>query len=464
MHQECKHPSIDKESLRRVLMSCRGSHLCATVSTDLRDLPGGEQHGGGYATPTDRLHEVKKGAVEGMRLILDGAENDARDLSAVEQKAFDFLSGQIQVAEKAIHARANPDKPRPLGSRSRSGASRSEWTDSNGRPVTVLGRNESVAEAVAQHTGLHQGQIPSTSLARVIQGMVTGEQAEQITASGMQASLLTGSDPDGGFFVNPTLAGEMIDHARARSTAIEAGVRTMVMESPEVRIVRVDDDPAFEFTGEGSKFPESQPPFGMVRLVAKKLGVTIPVSRELIEDAIGLQAELDRLLGESIGTSIDAAIYVGDGSKGSFTGILAAKHVQEHAATLPKLLSWDDALEAQFMLEQANLGTDTSLVLPPTLAKQLRSEKDGQGRYIEPPSDLRDVPRMVSTNLPEQSGIFGRFSEGILGIRSQLSIQVNPYAQGERDMVLIIARWRGDFAITRPQGLVKLTGFDGSTE
>lgn len=446
--------AAEDQHLARACMEAGDASLPAALNQPMR---GTKSAGHGSR---DELREVS--AIRRRCLTVMRSLNDKEKLTEGEQRAFDLMAQAIDHQTKRIDfIQGSLDN---AGAGGRKPNERSKWTDANGRPVTVLGRHESVAEAIAGHTGQHLGQMPSTSLARVVQGMVTGDQAEQITAGGMQASLLTGSDPDGGFFVNPTLAGSMIDHARAQSTAIEAGVRTMVMESPEVRIVRVEDDPEFAFTGEKQKFPESSPPFGMVRLVAKKLGVTIPVSRELIEDAVGLQQELDRLLGESIATSIDSAIYQGNGGKGSFTGILAAKHVQEHQAALPKVLSWDDLLESQFKLEQANLGTDTRLVMPPTLAKQLRSQKDGELRYIEPPADMRELPRMVSTNLPDQSAIYGRFSEGILGIRSQLSIQVNPYAAGDRDMVLIIARWRGDFAITRPQGLVKLTGFDGTTE
>lgn len=226
-------------------------------------------------------------------------------------------------------------------------------------------------------------------------------------------------------------------------------------------MVRVEDDPAFAFTGEGQEMSESSAPFGMVRLVAKKLAVQIPISSELIEDAVGLQAELDRLLGESIAASIDSSIYTGDGKKGSFTGILHASHVQELAAGGNTVMDWDDLLEAQYKLDVENLGTDARLVLPPAMAKQIRGAKDTEGRYIAPPPDLADTSPLVSTNLPAASGVFGRFIEGILGIRSQLSIMVNPYTLAKRDMYLITARWRGDFALTRPKGLVKLTGFTG---
>jgi len=460
------------DQFRRVMLRFHAAHLAggalpdqyfADTRTDRR-------------SPAERIAHMKdlrKDAAATMRKMLDAAEQEKRDLTAEEQQAFDGLADAVEYQTAHIgQLESNPSgaMAAPIGSRDRFGnrsAPSTDWTDAKGNPIRLLGRNDSFADAVARQTGQHHARLPSTSLASVVQSMVTGDHSTMeraVQAGGFEASLLTGSDPDGGFFVNPSLAGTMIDHARSRSTAIAAGVRTLPMTSPEVRMVRVENDPEFLFTGEGQEMKESSPPFGMVRLVAKKMAVAIPISAELLEDAVGLQQELDRLLGESIAVSVDSSIYQGDGSKGSFTGILSAKHVQEHLAATPKLLSWDDLLEAQFLLDQANLGTDTNLVLPPSMAKQLRSQKDTQGRYIDPPSDMTELRPAVSTNLPATSGVFGRFSEGILGIRSQLSIMVNPYVLAKRDMYLITAKWRGDFALTRPQAIVKLTGFDGSTE
>jgi|GEM_PF-6007843 len=452
-------------AFRKTMLHYHAAHLAGGA------LPVPHESEGSAAEQIGHLKDLRKDCAATMKRMLDASEESGRDLTAEEQRAFDALADSVDYQTRRIEQLecdpSGTSNLRPIGSPATPAPS-SDWTDSKGNPITLLSPSDSFADHVARRTGQpHAARLPSTSLATVIQGMVTGDNTameRSMQAGGFEASLLTGSDPDGGYFVNPSLAGTMIDHARSKSTAIAAGVRTMPMDSPEVRLVRVEDDPEFRFTGEGQEMNESSAPFGMVRLVAKKLACAIPISAELLEDAVGLQAELDRLLGESIAASIDSSIYTGDGSKGSFTGILAAKHVQEHEATTPKLLSWDDLLEAQYLIDQANLGTDANLVLPPSMARQLRSQKDDQGRYITPPSDMSELRPMVSTNLPATSGVFGRFVEGILGIRSQLSILVNPYTLAARDMYLITAKWRGDFALTRPKGMVKLTGFDGTTE
>ncbi|RFF29222.1 phage major capsid protein [Wenzhouxiangella sediminis] len=468
-------------AFRKTMLQYHAAHLAGGALPMAHESEGR----GSVAEEIGTLKDLRKDCAATMRRMLDQSEKDGRDLHADEQKAFDALADAVEYQTHRIdRLESDPTSVYPTEEQAHAAAAycdatglpygrdrsarrpqASEWTDAHGNAITLLGARDSFADAVARKTGQHPARLPSNSLARTIQGMVTGDHSgmeQAVQAGGFNASLLTGSDPDGGYFVNPSLAGTMIDHARARSTAIQAGVRTMPMESPEVRMVRVDDDPEFAFTGEGQEISESAPPFGMVRLVAKKLAVQIPISSELLEDAVGLQAELDRLLGESIAASIDSSIYNGDGKKGSFTGILHAAHVQEHAATAPKSLNWDDLLESQYLLDVANLGTDPRLVLPPAMAKQIRGAKDSDSRYIVPPASMSDLTPMVSTNLPATSGVFGRFVEGILGIRSQLSIMVNPYTLAKRDMYLITARWRGDFALTRPKGIVKLTGFDGS--
>lgn len=432
---------------RRVLGPLKFAHVLSQLQR-----PQGEAN-------WQEIHDLRRDCAAGMRAILDACEQAERDLNAAEQDTFDYLSGVCNHLEKEIQKRAESGHKDGFKFKKSLGTSHVPSTSTGPQ---LLAASDSLAEFVARQTGANLNRLPDTSLASLVQAIATGDTSKlDGPQSQFAASLLGGSDPDGGFFVAPVLMGRVIDTARARSTAIQAGVRTLPMPAPETRIARIDADPAVGFVGEGAKIPESQPAVGMLRLVAKKLAVRIPITSELIEDSVGLQEQLDRILSEAIAASIDRSIYQGSGEQGGIVGILAAEGVQEILAAPPNTLSWDQLLDADLLLQAANLGTDTTVVLPPQMARQLNGQKDSTGQFLAPPADLADVRRISSTNLPAASGIFGRFSEVILGIRSQLSIRVDASSKSDRDTLQLLVRWRGDVGIARPAGLVKLTGFTG---
>jgi HK97 family phage major capsid protein len=280
---------------------------------------------------------------------------------------------------------------------------------------------------------------------------------------GASTSLLGGSDGSGGYWISPDLANSVIDSARARSVALRAGVQTVEMTSPEMRMVRVEEDPTISFTGEGNQITPSGIPFGALRLVAKKLACVISVSTELMEDASNLSAELDRLLGEAMASVIDGAILAGTAKKGGIVGILGSAGIQEEAAPgSDKRLGWLNLLDSLQKIETANLAEEAGLILPPAMLRQLRGQTDSEGRFLTPPVDLAETPRWSSTQLPATSGIHGRFAEVVLGVRSQLSIQVSPHIEFDKDRIMVRARWRGDVGLMRPAALVHLSDFDGS--
>jgi len=324
------------------------------------------------------------------------------------------------------------------------------WTDANGRPVQVLGPNDRLADVVRGRDDFDRDdELPAgDKLAQLVTAAVNGGSPETVRA------LTTGSDTEGGVWLNPTVGAEIIDMARGLSVATRAGMRTLSMESPEVRLVRVVEDAVPSWQGEQQLVKRAEPSFGALRLVAKKLIVHVPVSSELIEDASNLSNELSRLLAESFAAEIDRIALAGDGADGQPVGVLNTDGVQ---AQTPAAYDWESLLDALQALEDENFGAG-SIVHEPALARALRGlrEGSGTGQFLAPPTDLADVPRLVSTRLPTNRAIVGNFAETILGVRSQLAISVNQAAGVDRDEVIVVARWRGDFGIARPRALINL--------
>jgi HK97 family phage major capsid protein len=78
------------------------------------------------------------------------------------------------------------------------------------------------------------------------------------------------------------------------------------------------------FVGEGSAITESEPTYGNVSLVAKKLAVGCRMSTELVEDSQGVVGLADAVATEfaqSLAFKIDLCGWLGDGTQGTYGGI-----------------------------------------------------------------------------------------------------------------------------------------------
>jgi HK97 family phage major capsid protein len=105
------------------------------------------------------------------------------------------------------------------------------------------------------------------------------------------------------------------------------------------------------FVGEGSAVTESEPTYGNVSLVAKKLAVGCRMSTEVVEDSAGVVGLADAVATEfatSLAYKIDLCGWLGDGTQGDFGGIrgIASKIVNgDHSASVVTAASGNVSFE-----------------------------------------------------------------------------------------------------------------------
>lgn len=133
-----------------------------------------------------------------------------------------------------------------------------------------------------------------------------------------------GTDEDGGFLVpeefRPTLIRlvEVFGVARRWATIIP-------MARHEMTFPRLTGNVQVFWINEGKPITQTQPKFGELRLVAKKLAALVPVTGELLEDStIAIANLLATLFAEQIAAEEDRVAFRGDavGLGDPFTGVL----------------------------------------------------------------------------------------------------------------------------------------------
>lgn len=136
--------------------------------------------------------------------------------------------------------------------------------------------------------------------------------------------LQEGVDEDGGFLVpeefRPTLIRliEVFGVARRWATIIP-------MSRQEMTFPRLTGNVSVFWINEGKSIDETQPKFGELRLVAKKLAALVPVTGELLEDStVAIANLLATLFAEQIAAEEDRVAFGGDaiGAGDPFTGVL----------------------------------------------------------------------------------------------------------------------------------------------
>ena len=135
----------------------------------------------------------------------------------------------------------------------------------------------------------------------------------------MSAAVLT----QGGALVPGELSQAIIDIADSYG-AYRGNADVWPMRSDSLSVPRSAADPEASFVNESGAIPESDPSWGLVNLMAKKIGVVTRIPTELIEDSVIAVADRTALqIGRAFAKKEDQCGFLGDGTStyGGMQGI-----------------------------------------------------------------------------------------------------------------------------------------------
>jgi HK97 family phage major capsid protein len=274
----------------------------------------------------------------------------------------------------------------------------------------------------------------------------------------------------GGAMVPTPLAAGVIDMMRANAVSIQAGAMTVPMDSATLKMARQITDPVGGWRAENANIPESDPVFDQVTLAAKSWGVRFNVSRELLEDGLNTDQAIRTILAGVGAVALDRAVLVGSGAGSEPLGIRGNAGIQTESmgANGLAITSWAPVLNAVQKLEEANSGAITAMVMAPRTGRAINGFVDTTGQPLLPPRRLENIPQLATTSMPidETQGtsnncssiILGDFSRVMIGLRTQLTIQVLNERFAEFGQVGFIAWMRADVALSRPAALARILG------
>jgi HK97 family phage major capsid protein len=371
-------------------------------------------------------------------------------------REFDALDSELR-----MNPGYNPDRKSLLtdfdGSE-RNSATSSQWRDSDGNPVHVLSRGDSVADLVAKND---PQATPGLSLGRLVRSLITGDKKHaQPEWDYLRATDLGGTLGSGGVIVPTAISANVIDLARADSFVFQAGAKTVAMTTADMRIAKITSDPTIETKKQSSSFAQSDITFGGVTLTAKTLGTYVKIGRELVEDAPNINQIVDDVLRKALAAEIEKLVL--QGQAGEPTGLLNDSTINETGSI--GAISWEDMHAPVVTCWNAN-ESPNAYVVNPTIAGDLELITTGDGstsakNWLGAPKGLADLLALKTTSMPLANAIIGDFTKLIIGLRQNALVEITKEGVNafEKHQVGVKITWRGDFAIERSAAFERLAG------
>ncbi len=356
-------------------------------------------------------------------------------------------------------------------------ASGPHLVDEKGRELRTYRHGESIS-AAHRAAGADEGEKP-LSVGRCIRALLTN-QIDDLEPHERRA-MLAGSDTGGGYLLTSPLSSALVDLARSAAVCLRAGALTVPMETSELSIARLTQDPTATWKMEGQSFTSNDMLFDRIVLRPKTLVAAVPISVELAMDAPNAAGLIDAALAAALGLKLDQAALLGSGAGAEPRGVVNEPGGGTVAAVGANMGgSYAKLTEAIGKIFNANFTGEAgglSLVLHPRDMESLDSLLDTTNQPLAPTPWAGALKKFTTTSLPvnlgggsnESNAVVGSFGEMVIGVRTQIVVQVldagsivdqvGVTRNATSDLIRIVRAFlRADVAILRPSWFTVLTG------
>lgn len=232
------------------------------------------------------------------------------------------------------------------------------------------------------------------ALGNVIKGMVTGQWNDMNLKNAVTTTAT-------GVLIPDMLSAKVIDLARDMSLFTNAGVPVVPMDSNNMTISRIKNDPILGFKAEGQEGKNGSFELDSVKLEAKTVYGYAYITLEAINSSQNLDAIVRQVFAQAMANTIDKAFLYGEkDSKGQQadyapTGIMNDSDVNSVVATNA---GYDDFIKAIGKIRKSN-GNPTVYGINADTEEKLGLLKDADGKYLEKPKSVQILTEIVSNQL-----------------------------------------------------------------
>jgi len=410
----------------------------------------------------NELKAQRADAFSAAEKLINSARATGKDLAGAELAQYNGylsqireLDSQIAKCEEVGAARFNGTPVAALTS-----ASGEKWRTQDGRGVTVLSKGDSAVRAFSASQ-------PNFTFGEFVRAMVKGTRDTELQNALSEA----GGTSTGAVTVPVVLLPQLIDNLRAKTVSIQAGAKTVLLDTATTNIARISADPTPAWRSESAAFAESAPTFEKVSFTPQSLGVLVKVSHELLEDSVNLNEALLMAFAGAFAVELDRVALFGSGSAPEPHGIKGTTNVAsvDMGTNGAALTNYDPFVDAISALLTANTNMPTAAIMAPRTLAKIAKLKDSQNQPLRRPDLLSDLPFLATTGVPvnQTKGtsnvaseiIVGDFTQLIFGIRHDLRITVlRDRFWADNGQIGFVADLRADVQLRHPQSFCEVLG------
>lgn len=331
-------------------------------------------------------------------------------------------------------------------------------------PVTnyFINKDEKIYDRIIKNRNQRQQVLERDgALGEVIRGMVTGkwndEQLRNIVTTTATGTLI----PE-------VLSSKVIDIAREVSLFTQAGVPVVPMETNNITISRIKNDPKFSFKKEGAEGSEIDFELDSVTLKSKTCYGYAYVSLEAIRSSVNLDSILYSVFASAIAQTIDNGMLYGQYNLDTSTyddfapsGIMNDTGINVINATAGE--GYDDFIKAIGKIKGKN-GVPSVIGINSNTEEMLSMLKTQEGQYLTPPNAYSEANTIVSNQLlhDDTDGDDALvFDPQAMVIGLQNNIQIKIIEDGEclkKGLVGFQIYSMVDCVAVKPKHICKITG------
>lgn len=414
-----------------------------------------------------------------MRELLDTCDAESRELTRDERRQYNEFDGELDRigADLREHEASQGSSSLPDWYVSHEGEPIRAGTPVLGESGEVLTREQRVADWTRSrpHTLGEDDLDPEPgarrfALGRAVRGMVSGHWDG---AELERRVLAEGTDSAGGFLTPEILSGPIIDAVRNQARVMQAGARTVPLDSDKQSLPRIATGSTGAWRKENEEVGGTDPEFERIDFAPKTLAVLVKMSMELFEDlAVGAAEAIERDITRALAVELDRAALRGSGVDPEPTGILNQEGVNTKvlAANGETPTSFAPLTSAVGRLLQLN-HEPNGIIYSAREATTFGELTDEQKQPLRRPSLLDGVTEFSSNQVPtnltvgtaeEECGEIytGQWEHLLIGVRPQVGIRVKQLDQTFADKMQIglLAWLRADVQLAHPAAFDVTTG------
>ncbi|SEE00846.1 phage major capsid protein, HK97 family [Burkholderia sp. WP9] len=345
----------------------------------------------------------------------------------------------------------------------------------------AMGADTDEAQPVHASTGLRGSQIGAFYRQRAqasaggafgpranfgIADFIRGAAGMSGVSEGVRAALSEGVGTDGGYAVPDAVMPTILDAMVSASAVLAAGASILPLGAAKsVTIPAVDQLPKPAWRNENDPLATGGPTFRPVTATPRSLAIVVPISRELLADAVDMDRAVRQALAQAFAKAFDRAALVGSGTAPEPLGLYGMTNVQKIKQT-GSAFAYADMLAAYQAQLDADAPAPTSIIMAPRTLTGLAGLVDTLGQPLNAPALLDGVVRRPSTGVPTNLGdganeslaFIGNFNTVQFVMRENFNVRLLPELPGSNGQLAFIAHARFDVVANYPQAITVIEG------